>query len=118
MSAEFDIIENGHPLEQLDVLKGARNAQFGNAVRGQVGNIAAFVEDLALLRGVEPADAVEQAGFPGAIGADDRKNFSGSHFTAYPAEGLDTPKRQMDLFYFDDGFLVHSGYANAMVVAG
>ena len=58
MTPQLDIVQNRHPLEELDILKRARNAQFSNMVRGQPGDIFAFEMDFTFMRRIEAADTV------------------------------------------------------------
>ena len=62
--------------EQLDVLERARDAEARHRARRQRGDVLAAKADAALAL-VDAADAVEDAGLAGAVGADQREQLAG-----------------------------------------
>jgi hypothetical protein len=76
MAPQLDIVQNRHPFEKLDILKGARDAQFGDMMRGNTCDVFAFEAYFAFLGRVKSADTVQQTGFAGPVGSDDGKYLS------------------------------------------
>ena len=89
MAPQHEVVEHRHLGEQLDVLKGAGDAQVGNAVGPHPRQGAALEADGALLRPVHPGDAVQDAGLAGAVGADDGEQLVGVDLERDPVEGLE-----------------------------
>ena len=58
MTAQLDIVQNRHPFEKLDILKGACNAQLRDIVRRDTGDVLALEAYLAFLGSVKSADTV------------------------------------------------------------
>ncbi len=97
-------------LEELDVLEGPGDAQLGDLVRAQPGQVVGGTvpvhkADLALLRMVEAADAVEQAGLAGAVGSDDGEDFPVSHVQTDAAQGSHATEVQADVFNQETTYL-------------
>ena len=63
-------------LEQCQVLEGAADAKRGPRVGIERGNIAPAIEQLAFGGAVAAGDAVDDRGFAGAIGPDNREQFA------------------------------------------
>ena len=80
MPPQFNVIQDGHPLEKLDILKCARNPKFGNGMSGNSKDVPAFVEYLAFLGSIKSTDTVQQAGFSSSVGPDNSENFTGEEF--------------------------------------
>ena len=74
MSADKHIVENGKMLKERDVLECAPDPKLGDAMRRTVEDRAAFKEDIAARRRVEPAQAIEQGGLTGAVRPDESEN--------------------------------------------
>ena len=78
VAAQSDVVKNGRPLEEFNLLKGPGDAQFGPFIRFYPGNLFSFKIDLAFLRVVEAIDAIEKNRFPRTVRAYDRKNLPSS----------------------------------------
>src|SRR5262249_43820585 len=75
VQADQEIVSHRLVADQRDVLKGAANAEGGDAMHRQSDDVAAFVHDLAARRWPDEAgDAVEQRGLAGPVGADDAED--------------------------------------------
>ena len=74
-AASHDIIKRRHPLEQSDILEGARRALSGDLIRLHRSALFTMKEDFAFLRMVKPVDDIQHRGFSSAIGADNSMNF-------------------------------------------
>ncbi len=75
-AASHDIIKRRHPLEQSNVLEGARRALLGDLIRFHRSALFTMKEDFAFLRMVKPVDDIQHRGFASAVGADNRTNFA------------------------------------------
>ena len=71
---DHDVFQRGHVGKQADVLIGAGDAPFGYLVGAQALNFVPVENNAAFFGGVKAGDAVEEGGFPGAVGADDAGN--------------------------------------------
>ena len=58
MSAELDVVQDGHAFEEFDILKGARNAHLSNRVGVDADDVFSSINDPAFLGGIESADTV------------------------------------------------------------
>ena len=70
MRADEDILEHGHPREELEVLEGARDPQPDHAARPDAPQRSAVEDDVARVEPVEAGDRVEGRRLAGAVGAD------------------------------------------------
>ena len=61
------VVQNGHPLEKLYLLKSAGYAQLRTLVRFEVVNSAAVEIDIAFLWTVETGNTIYHDGFAGAV---------------------------------------------------
>src|SRR5207247_7455341 len=75
-ASRHDVVERGHPLEQGDVLKGARDAAERSVIGAHARAHRSLERDAALLRVIEAVDDVEHRGLAGTIRADDRPNLA------------------------------------------
>src|SRR5437867_10759660 len=73
------VVQGGHVREQSDLLKGASDAQVGNLVRLEPGDVAALKTDYAGRRLVEAGNGVEERRLPGAVRTDQRKDLTRSN---------------------------------------
>jgi hypothetical protein len=69
--AGHDVLQHGQAAEQADALQRAGDAEGGQLVRAQPGELAAAEADRAGLRADEAAQDVQQRGLPGAVRTDD-----------------------------------------------
>src|SRR3546814_20692862 len=76
-------------LEQLDVLEGARDAEAGDPVRRQRGDIGAVEHQPALGRAVVAADQVEHRGLAGTVRPDDGEAIAFGNVKTDPVDGAD-----------------------------
>jgi hypothetical protein len=103
MCAELDIVQDGHALEELDILKGSGDAQAGDLVRGQAGDVSALEDDPPLLRMIKSTDAVQDTGLAGTIGTDDGKDLALSDREADTVKCRQAAEAQAKPLYFQLG---------------
>ena len=84
---EHHVLAHAHRREQAEVLEAARDAERRDLVRGAGEQVLAVEGDAARLGRVEAADAVEERGLAGAVGADQPADRAGldREATARPA---------------------------------
>ena len=107
VTSQHQVVEHGHVAKKLDVLKRTRNAQAGDLRGAQVRDFmlaAGLVEetDVARLRVIEAADAVEHGGFTGAVGADDSKDFTLEGIHTDAGDGAHAAEVERDLINLHD----------------
>ena len=69
--ADQHVVEHAQVAEHAAVLEGAREAERGELLGRQAGDVAAREVDAAGVRRVEPGDEIEQRGLAGAVRPDD-----------------------------------------------
>ena len=69
-----DIVQDGQTRKDAEVLKGPGDSQPGHLVGGQPGDINAFEADGPGVGADDPGEAVDEGGFAGAVGADERSD--------------------------------------------
>jgi hypothetical protein len=70
MGADLDVVEHRHGGEQSRALEGAADALGGDVRRCAVAQRRSIQADVAALRPIEPAQAIEQCGLAGAVRPD------------------------------------------------
>ena len=70
MGADLDVVEHRHGGEQRRALEGAADALGGDVGRRAVAQRCSIQADVAALRPIEPAQAIEQRGLAGAVRPD------------------------------------------------
>ena len=76
MLGHQQVFQHGELLEKAHVLEGAHQAVTGHLMAGLAGDLVAIQPDAAPGGPVEPADAVEDGGLAGAVGADDAEDLA------------------------------------------
>jgi hypothetical protein len=99
--AQHQVVEHAHVLEQLDVLEGAGDPESSDPMRRQSVDamglpLRVLERDLAGLRSVHAGQAVEQAGLPRAIGADDGVQHPGFEVDREVVDGVHAPEAEGD----------------------
>ena len=89
MAAKQEILQHGRVLEQLDVLKGPRDAPPGDLVRRHPRDVLVAEDEPAMARLVDPAHQVEDRRLAGAVGADDREHLARLDLEAHILQRLD-----------------------------
>src|SRR5512143_3663728 len=97
VAAQHQVVEDGHVVEEGDVLEGPGDAQVGHLVRLHSGDLAILEVDRAALRLVDARDAVEDRGLPGAVGADDRVDAPLLHVDRDPVDRFHPPEGEVDV---------------------
>lgn len=92
VAAHQQVAEHRRMIEQFDVLKGPRNPQFGDAMRGKMGDLFAFEEHLPACGLVEARDHVEHGGFACAVRADQGEHLARFYREAQTIDGFDPTK--------------------------
>ena len=95
MTTDFNVIENGHPFEEGDILERAGDPQLRTLVGFEGANIAAGEEDTAACRRIDATDAVEDARLASTVGANDGKKVRGMDFEVDAGEGDHPTKAQV-----------------------
>ena len=84
---DHDVLQHGQPVEQRHVLERAGDAQVGDQMPRRRQNRYALEPDFALARLIQAAEAIEQRGLAGAIGADQSEDLSLLDIEGYVVEG-------------------------------
>ena len=92
--ADQHVLEHAHLVEAALVLEGARDAERGDPVRRQPGQLVLSVgeQDLAPGRWMQAGDGVEKGGLAGAVRPDQAENLALGHGQVDVAKGLQTAK--------------------------
>jgi len=100
VTPQQQVVEHCRRLEQFDVLKGAGDAQMGDARAGQAGDILPLEQDAAL-RGVEhPRHQVQHRGLARAVRADHRQHLAGVDRQADIRDGPQPAEMQREAVQF------------------
>ena len=94
VATRHDVVDHAHALEQGQVLEGARHAHLGHLARIHVLEGVASESDAALLRLVDPVDAVKHGAFASPVGADDRADLVFLHVKGNVGQCFDATKTQ------------------------
>jgi len=86
--AQTDVVENGHPFEKLDLLKGTGDAQLRALVRSKAGNFFSFEKNFPLLGLIKTIDTIQANRLAGPVWTDEGKDLPLLHFQADSPEGL------------------------------
>src|SRR3989440_7103633 len=70
MLTDPHVVEGGHVGEEPDLLKGPSDAQVGDPVGLEPGDVLALEDHRSRRRGIDAGDRVEERGFAGAVGPD------------------------------------------------
>src|SRR3954454_15856172 len=109
VAADADVVEHRLRREQRQVLEGAADADLGDTMRRPVDDRAAFKQNIAAVRRVEAADAVEQRRLAGAVRADQPEDLPRLDREGDTVEGDDAAEAKRDLANFEQR---HRGYAD------
>ena len=77
MPGQQQVVQNGHAAEQFQVLKSPGNAQLGYLVRAGLGKLSIAIMNFTGGGMIKAGNTVEQAGFAGTVGPDDRGDQAG-----------------------------------------
>jgi hypothetical protein len=84
--------------EKFNILKGAGDTQRGNLVSLETGDIGAFKNNPALLGLIKAVYTIQQTGFAGAVGPDNRKYLPFFHSGGDARKGFQPAETQMNIF--------------------
>ena len=84
-------------LEQRNVLERAPKSEFGYAMRRSVEDRAPFEKDVAARRRIEPAQAIEQSRFAGAVRSDKTEDLPAVHLEGNAVERDDSVEAHGDI---------------------
>ncbi len=104
VATQQQVLEHGHLREQLDVLEGAGDAEFGHPVGAGAHQALALPTDVALLGAVHLADRVEYRGLAGAVGADHGEEFLLAHGERNVVNRLDPLEGEADVIDLEQYF--------------
>ena len=97
MAADHDVLEHGHVAKQRQILKRAADADLGDPVRRLVEDGLALKLNVAMVRRVEPAEAIEQGGLAGAVRADQAQEHALGHVERHVVERDDAAETHADI---------------------
>ena len=80
MTAEQNIVENAHPVEQGKVLKCPGNPEPRDLVRRRSRNILPVQPDAAAVGRIKAGDGIRQRGLAASVRADQAENFTPLYF--------------------------------------
>src|SRR5712691_7374811 len=98
VTADLDVVEDRHALEEGDVLEGARDAELRPLVRLEGRDVLPVEDDAPAGRRIDAADAVEDAGLARAVGADDGVEVVGVDLKAHAGQGRHAAEIQLQPF--------------------
>ena len=122
MAAQHEVLQDGHVLEELDVLECAGDAQGRDAVRGEAvegvaGPVSGREGDRPRLGPVQSRDAVQDAGLPRAVRADECQQLAPPHLHGEVRERGDPAEPEGQVAEIEDGGGAGGPVASAGVVA-
>ncbi len=79
MEGHAHIIKGAQTGEETDVLKGSRNASFGDLIRPQTDEGNTLEPDVAFRGLIDAGDQIKHGGFAGAVWPDQTDQFVGPH---------------------------------------
>jgi hypothetical protein len=104
MAGGHEIIEGAQTGIEGDVLEGAGQAESRDPIsRGSGQVVLALEEDMALLRPIEAADAIEDRSLAGAVRTDNGPNFARQHVETDLAERGIPSKMERDVVNVENG---------------
>jgi hypothetical protein len=98
MPGGHQVVQDRKACEKLDVLEGSPDPQAGDLMGPKAVDAPIFEDHLSILGLVKTVDAIEDAGFTGAIGSNDGKHLSLFHFETDPGKCGDAAEIQPDIF--------------------
>jgi hypothetical protein len=98
MSGRHQVVQDGEPCEEFNILEGSPNAQTGNSVGRKMVNVLIFEGHPPFLGTIKSIDTIEDARFSSPIGSDNGQHLSLSDIKTNPGEGSDSSKIQPDIF--------------------
>ena len=110
VAPDQDVLQHIGVVEQFNILEGARNAQPGNLVGHDTGDVAAFKMDAAGGRVIDAADQVEDGRLAGAIGPDDGEDAALLDFERHAVYRADSAKVHCKIAYREKA---HGGVLSA-----
>ena len=100
--AHLEVLEHGHPREQLPPLGRLGDAAGDDVVRGVVGDVLAAEPDLAAARVVEPVDRAQGRRLARAVGAEQRDDLAVAHLERHALERVNRAVVGVDVFELED----------------
>ena len=97
------VFQYGELLEEAHVLEGAHQAVTGHLMAGLARDLVAIQPDAAPGGPVEPADAVEDGGLAGAVGADDGEDLVGGDRQRHAIDGQQAAKAHGEVLHGQQG---------------
>jgi hypothetical protein len=108
--SELDIVQDGHLLEKLDILKGPGYAATDNLMGFELRDIPILKNNSPCVRMVEFRNAVYKARLAGPVRSDQRKQQPLLYFQADLVEGLDPPEMKGYILNFKNlSICIHNG---------
>ena len=100
MRADEDVLEHGHPREELEILEGAGDPESDHTARPHAAQRPAVQDDVARVEPVEAGDRVEGRRLAGAVGADQPDNRPLRDLERDVVERDDPPEAQPSVVQF------------------
>jgi len=97
VSAQKDIIEDTHTVEQREILKCSGDAHTGYFVRFGAGDIGAIQQYLSGVGRVKPGDGIGKGGFSATVGANKAEYFALVDGLVDAGDGDKAPKAPFDI---------------------
>src|ERR1035437_5697853 len=97
VSSDEEVVEDRHPLEEGDVLKGPRDPQTRTGGGRAVGDVVSIEGDGAPLWLIPAAYAVEHARLAGPVRADDREDLTIANREAETPQSHDPSEAEADV---------------------
>ena len=106
VATQQQVLQHRHMRKEFDVLERTGNAQFGYPVWAATHDGLALPPDVALLRVVHLADAVEDRSLTGPVGTDDGVQLFGPDLKGHVGDGLDPLEPQADAVHLKQWFVL------------
>src|SRR2546430_9402976 len=105
--AHRGVLANRHRGERPHDLEGAPDPQPRDPVGSQAADRGILPADLAGVRAIEPADAVEQGGLAGAVRSDDAQDITLLDLEGDAGEGVDATETLAEVAYGEQAHCPH-----------
>ena len=102
VGADQHVLHDAEAAEQLQVLKGAGDAEAGHGVGGEGRDVLA-ADLYAAVMAIQAGDAVEGGALAGAVGADEGVDGPGHDAQGEPVDGHQAAEAQGDVLQLDRG---------------
>jgi hypothetical protein len=102
VDSDHDVLEHGHGGKEGKVLEGATDPQRRDLMGGEADDGLATEDDVPGAGRVQPADAVEQGGLAGPVGADQAEDLAFLYVEGNRVEGDDAAEANGEITNGED----------------